>query len=240
LPGEDFGFISKPLRNLQLNPAFIIKLLHLGGNMLTKKKPGRPKGITGQARAITAKELAVVLKVSESSRHPERNYALLILSHYLGLRAQELSLLKIADVFDSTSGELHKTLRLIAMYTKGHVHRDLSLEHKKVVSALEAYIQYRQKKDGKNFNLKAPLFRSERGNHFSPNTMVRVFVQLYQDAGISHASSHSGRRTLITALSEAGVDLYSISKIAGHASVATTCLYIANNPNRLRNILINV
>ena len=51
------------------------------------------------------------------------------------------------------------------------------------------------------------------------------------------ASSHSGRRTLITGLAERGVDLKAIAEIAGHTSIRTTAMYVESNPKRLARIL---
>ena len=45
--------------------------------------------------------------------------------------------------------------------------------------------------------------------------MARFLKALYAEAGIAGASSHSGRRTLITRLAEKGIDLKSIAEIAG-------------------------
>lgn len=54
-------------------------------------------------------------------------------------------------------------------------------------------------------------------------------------AGIARASSHSGRRTLITRLVERGV-----AQIAGHTSIRTTAMYVESNPTRLARILQDV
>lgn len=205
--------------------------------MITKKKAGRPAGTTGKARSITDKELSIVLKVTAQSRNPERNIAMLILSHYLGLRAKEMASLKIADVFDFKTGEIAKTLRLVAAYTKGNAHRDVSLENTKVVKALSDYIIYRKGCDRRDIFPDDPLFRSEQRCHFSPNAVSRLFIKLYADAGIDHASSHSGRRSLINKLAYAGIDLNSIRQIAGHQDISTTQLYIDDNPERMAEIL---
>jgi integrase/recombinase XerD len=204
-----------------------------------KKSSGRPKGTTGKARAITDKELSIVLKVTALAPfHAKRNVGLIVLSNYLGLRAKELAALKIEDVFDGQA--LKKTLRLVASYTKGCKHRDLSLENKKVVAALTDYLTYRQATDRAMFNLKAPLFRSERKTAFSPNSMSRVITNIYKEAGFQDTSSHTGRRSLITKLAYAGIDLNSIRQIAGHRSILTTQAYIEDSPMRQRNILINL
>jgi len=62
---------------------------------------------------------------------------------------------------------------------------------------------------------------------------------LYRDAG-QGASSHSGRRTLITGLAERGIDLKAIALIAGHASIRTTAEYVEANSARLAKILKEV
>lgn len=196
---------------------------------------GRKKGTTGQAKVLDEKELKQVLKIIEVGNHAKRNTAIVILSNYLGLRAKELAALKISDVSDGCS--IKKVLRLVAAYTKGAKHRDLSLEHKIVIKALADYLTERQQHDGLTFNPASPLFRSQKGSSFSANAMVRVLGDIYRKAGFKEASSHTGRRSLITKLAYAGIDLNSIRQIAGHSSISTTQRYIDDNPLVLATIL---
>jgi integrase/recombinase XerD len=42
---------------------------------------------------------------------------------------------------------------------------------------------------------------------------------------------------MITTLAERGVDLKAIATLVGHASIATTCIYVENNPARLAKIM---
>jgi Phage integrase family len=86
----------------------------------------------------------------------------------------------------------------------------------------------------------AALFRSQKGGAMTAGSMARFLKVLYAEAGISGATSHSGRRTLITRLAERGIDLKSIAEIAGHASIRTTTMYIEANPKRLARILQEV
>ena len=71
-------------------------------------------------------------------------------------------------------------------------------------------------------------------------SMARFLKALYREAGVSNASSHSGRRTLITRLAERGIDLKAIAEIAGHSSIRTTAVYVESNPRRLARILQDV
>ncbi len=68
----------------------------------------------------------------------------------------------------------------------------------------------------------------------------RFIKALYRGARIAGASSHSGRRTLITRLAERGIDLKSIAQIAGYTSIHTTAMYVEANPTRLARILQDV
>jgi integrase/recombinase XerD len=208
--------------------------------MLTAKKLGRPSGTTGQAKVLSAdgKDLKQLLRVIDGGHHAKRNITIVILSHYLGLRSKELAALKIKDVYEL--GFVKPVLRLIAAYTKGAKHRDISLENKVVVKALQDYLTERRTQDGSTFNTEAPLFRSQKGSAFSPNAMVRVLGDLYKTAGFKDASSHTGRRSLITKLAYAGIDLNSVRQIAGHSSIATTQRYIDDNPHRIADILKSI
>ena len=70
-----------------------------------------------------------------------------------------------------------------------------------------------------------------------PTGLGRVLKALYREAGVSNASCHSGRRTLITRLAERGIDLKAIAEIAGHSSIRTTAVYVEANPARDGNTL---
>ena len=205
---------------------------------MATQKAGRPAGKTGQAKVLDDKELRQVLKVIEIGNHAKRNAAIVILSNYLGLRAKELASLKVSDVIKHDT--IKKVLRLVAAYTKGAKHRDISLENKAVVKALQEYISVRRTEDGMTFSIDAPLFRSQKGTAFSPNAMVRVLGDIYKNAGFNDASSHTGRRSLITKLAYSGIDLNSVRQIAGHSSISTTQRYIDDNPHKIADILKSI
>jgi integrase/recombinase XerD len=203
---------------------------------MTIKTSGRTKGTTGQAKVLDKKDMRQVFKFIEVGSHAKRNTAIVILSHYLGLRSKELASLKISDVVEP-NGQIKKVLRLLASYTKGAKHRDVSLENKVIIKSLQDYMAVRRNDDGFIFNLDAPLFRSQKKTAFSANAMVRVLGDIYKNAGFKDASSHSGRRTLITKLAYAGIDINSIRQIAGHSSISTTQRYIDDNPHKIADIL---
>ena len=198
---------------------------------------GRTKGTTGQAQALTERDIEIIKRSIKGGDNPHqvvRNMGIFILSNWLGLRSKELAAQKVKDVYEN--GKVKDTLRLLAGYTKGEKHRDLALANPEVIKTIQATVAA-QEEQYHRINPEAPLFRSNRGSHFSANSMRRVLKTIYIDAGYPDASSHSGRRSMITRLAEKGIDVNSIRIIAGHSSLQTTQRYIEENPARLANIL---
>ena len=68
----------------------------------------------------------------------------------------------------------------------------------------------------------------------SSNSMVQVFGRFYRAAGLTNASSHSGRRSFITNLANKGVSVRVIAAISGHKSISTTQRYIEVGEHQLR------
>lgn len=151
-----------------------------------------------------------------------------MLSHYLGLRAKELASLTIGDVFDPSSGKPRDVVRLLASMTKGGKPREVFLVNEEPRQQLLAYLRERSLR-----HMDAPLFQSQRGGHFSANSMQRLVAICYRRAGIQ-ASSHSGRRSFATNLIERGADIYAVKEMLGHTSIVTTQAYFTTNPERLK------
>lgn len=168
-----------------------------------------------------------------------RNVALLYFSTALGLRAKEMSLLKVGDVL-ANNGTVKDEVLLTRNTTKGRKQRLIYLTNKDVRKALIAYLQERRKEGTIALHPEAPLFRSRKGGSFTPNTMQMLFKRIYLWAGLDQASSHSGRRTFATSLIERGADIKAVSTLMGHGSIAMTAHYVEDNPVRLRRMCEDV
>ena len=70
---------------------------------------------------------------------------------------------------------------------------------------------------------------------FSANTATQHLQRLYARAGIAGATSHSGRRTWLTTLSQKGVSVFVLADMAGHRSIQTTQRYVTVNDKMKRN-----
>ena len=198
------------------------------------------EGKTGSAVVLTDNELKRVCKtiLGASSGHTSRNYLIVVLSHLCGLRSKELASLAIKDVWDGE--KIKDVLRLIASYTKGNKHRDIPLSNKKVRDAIQKHIASEMENTGSELEPTAPLFRSQKGGFFTANSMVHLIKKIYSDAGLSTASSHSGRRKFATTLIESGADINCVKVLMGHSSIQTTARYFSTNPDRLANLMTNI
>ncbi|MGA2567937.1 MAG: site-specific integrase [Pseudolabrys sp.] len=199
------------------------------------KHRGRPRGSSGRAAVLTTSQVRHVFRVARArSRYSARAEAALAISLGLGLRAKEIASLKWADVYDE-QGRVRPMVHLLAAYTKGGRTRDVFVSSPALRRVLERYGE----RDwlGSAPASQAALFASQKGGPMTACSMARFLKALYREAGIAGASSHSGRRTLITRLAERGIDLKSIAQIAGHTSIRTTAMYVEANPTRLARIL---
>jgi integrase/recombinase XerD len=202
------------------------------------QRRGRPPGTSGRAAVLSASQVRQVFRVAHArSGHAARAEATLAISLGLGLRAKELTSLTWEDVYDA-KGHVRTVLHLRAAYTKGGKTRDVFLSFPTLRRALAKYGEGRLSLSTRSSH--APLFPSQKGGAMTPASMARFLKALYREAGISGASSHSGRRTLITRLAERGIDLKAIAEIAGHSSIRTTAVYVEANPRRLARIVQDV
>ena len=81
---------------------------------------------SGKAAYISESDLQLTLK-SLKGKNSVRNQAVLLASHFMGLRAKEMASLKMGDVYDFRNHILRDTIRLLAAYTKGNKYREVFL-----------------------------------------------------------------------------------------------------------------
>lgn len=188
-----------------------------------------------KASVLTDSQFKRAVAVTRGMVSAKRNVALLHVSFALGLRAKEMASLCVRDVLAST-GDLKDEVLLTRATTKGGKQRLIYLSNKEVRRALLEYINERRFEEAIPVHPDSPLFKSQKGGAFSPNTMQMLFKRIYVATGIDSASSHSGRRTFATSLIERGVDIKAVSRLMGHSTVAMTASYVEDNPARLRKI----
>ncbi len=181
-----------------------------------------------QAKVLSEQELKRVLAVVDTMKHSKRNKLLVLLSFQAGMRAGEIAALKIDNV-QNEDCSIRDRIHLGNSQTKGDRQRTVILSQK----LQRAILEYVGGLTGFQRNADQPLIRSQKRGHFSPTTLVMLFRQIYDLAGLSDARSHSGRRSFITKLANKGVSVRVVQTLAGHSSMQTTQRYIDVNEGML-------
>ena len=191
-----------------------------------------------QARVLTEREIKKVLQYCNQHKHPSRNRAMLLSTHLAGLRVGEVAALKVSDVLNG-EGEIKDEIYLSAAQTKGARARTV-LVPKRLQIEIKQYLQAKYGLERlaavSLTDTSIALFHTQKHpkRGFSANTLAQHFHYLYERAGITGASSHSGRRGFITNLADKGVHVRVLMALAGHQSIATTQKYIDLNPTMMR------
>lgn len=169
-------------------------------------------------RALGGDEVLLVLEACARDATPAgvRDSALIAVLVGTGLRRSEAVALDVSD-YESSSGALKvrsgKGRKDRLVYVAGGA-----------LTALDDYLTVRGRAAG-------PLFvAATRGGHITRRRMtdqaVRVILEKRgREAGIADFSPHDLRRTMITGLLDAGADIATVQKLAGHADPATTARY---------------
>jgi integrase len=174
-----------------------------------------------QAKTLTKGQLRTALgHISRESRYAERDRVILLLSAKAGLRAAEIAHLTWPMVLDS-SGRVARALELHDRAAKYHSGRTIPL-HPELRRAL---VRLRRTAAGGDV-----VIVSERGTAMRPSSIVNWFASLFRRLGFEGCSSHSGRRTFVTAAARlvfrAGGSLRDVQQLAGHRSIEHTQRYI--------------
>jgi len=189
-----------------------------------------------QAKVLRPRELQRLLDHVSHSRHPERDRVMVLLSFKAGMRAKEIAGLTWSMVTTAT-GELADAISLPNRASKGKGGGRTIPLHSELRAALMSLMTIR----GEKARPHLPVVYSERADGYSANAIAVWFLTRFREVMIEGASSHSGRRTFITAaarkITEAGGSLRDIQELAGHASLATTQRYIAGDAAAKRKVI---
>ena len=169
--------------------------------------PGRQAGL------IVPAVLRQMLAYARHSSFPARDRVIILLSVRAGMRAAEIAQLDWSMVLDAR-GQIGDTITIRDAIAKKGSGRRIPM-HQDLRQALNT-LKGRSEPSG-------PVIRSARGGGMRPNSIVNWFVQLFAELGIAGCSSHSGRRTFITAAARnahrAGCSLRDVQLLAGHLEI---------------------
>lgn len=174
-----------------------------------------------QAKTLSSKQLSAILRHVNSHSDPLRSRVMILLSIKAGLRAAEIAKLEWPMTLGPT-GAIGSVIEIRDRIAKKQAGRRVPI-HPELRRELYRLLR----RDNANHG---PVIRSARGGALKPNSVVNWFIALFNEMGFAGCSSHSGRRTFITAaarmLPKTGGSLRDVQLLAGHSSIETTQAYI--------------
>ena len=185
-----------------------------------------------QAKTISQPTLRRMLAYARRTRTPKRDQVIVLLSVKAGLRACEIAALEWPMVLDAngTVGDLIEIRTAIAKHQSG---RRIPM-HPQLKEALTRLLREQRSSEG-------PVIVSTRGGRMRANSIVNWFVAMFAELTLEGCSSHSGRRTFITAAARnvhrTGGSLRDVQVLAGHRSIETTQRYIDGDTRSQRRLV---
>lgn len=185
---------------------------HRAANLKVVRSSTLPRG-----RALKNGELAALMSACSQDASPlgARDAALIAVLYAGGLRRSEVAKLDLAS-YDEETGAL------TIQGGKGGKDRIAYLGTGS--GAIEDWVKIRGSAAG-------PLFYPiRRGGHIdyrrlSEQSVFDILKKRGKEAGVTSFSPHDMRRTFISDLLDAGADIATVQKLAGHADVQTTARY---------------
>lgn len=169
-------------------------------------------------RELTAGEIRALFRTCANDPAPSgaRDAAILALLYGAGLRRSELVALELRD-YQADSGEL--TVRL----GKGGKERTVYATDGAEI-ALRTWLGFRGEQPGP---LICPVLKGGRVviRGMTSQAVYDALRKRATQASVEHFSPHDCRRTFVSHLLDAGADISTVQRLAGHASVTTTARY---------------
>jgi site-specific recombinase XerD len=181
---------------------------HLAASVENVKGQTVPAG-----RHVPSGELVALLGTCDQSQLGIRDAAVLSLLYGAGLRRAELVALDLAD------WNLAENRLLVT--GKGQKERQVPVANG-AAKALQDWLDVRGEEPG-------PLFwgvgNRNRGGRLTSGAVYKMLQARAKAAGVTKLSPHDFRRTYVGELLDAGADIVTVQKLAGHADVTTTARY---------------
>jgi site-specific recombinase XerD len=165
-------------------------------------------------------ELLAVL--AEAKKTSARNHLVILLAYKHGLRATELTTLKLSDV-------AHGRCDVHRLKGSDHTNQPLESDPNPLLDeklALSAYLRTRPDTD--SIFLFVSEFGSRAGSGLSPRSIHNIFEDASASAGIEpgRRNPHMAKHTLGTLLYKGGADILVIKKLLGHKDLKASACYI--------------
>ncbi len=171
-----------------------------------------------RGRALSQQEITALMDVCTNDPTPQgtRDAALIAILRGAGLRRAEVVKLELKDFKAGTSA-------IEVRGGKGDKDRTVYLPDE-AIAFVEDWLTLRGRRSGA---LLCPLRKGGEIEYrnMTPQAVLLILQKRAQEAGVDSFSPHDFRRTFCSDLLDAGVDIVTVQKLAGHASPVTTSKY---------------
>lgn len=186
---------------------------------------------------FTDDELRLIFgQIDRSTDKGRRDYAIFLISLRLGLRASDISKLKLPDI-----NWKEKTVRVVQKKTKTALELPLPVD---VGNAVADYILHSRYKTDSPYVF-VRLRRTPSDTPIDP-TAFNGYLRKYMEAagmertGWDGKSFHALRRTAGTKMVTSGVPVSTVAQVLGHGSIESSKRYISLDTERLKECCLNL
>lgn len=180
------------------------------------------EGVTGSTlpagRELTAGELGALMADcgSDPTRAGARDASIIAMLYTCGLRRDEITALDLAD-FDPQTG------KLIIKGKRGKERTAYLING--AADAMSDWLAIRGQDPGALFLAINKSGKVRKAGRLTNQAIYSLLAKRATLAGVKDFSPHDFRRTFVSDLLDAGADISTVARMAGHASVNTTARY---------------
>lgn len=198
-----------------------------------------PKSLPRTAVQALLETVAQDVHSTRETDWPERDLAIILIGVLAGLRADEMCQANVGDIRTTADGAA-----VVQVKGKGKKERSVPIEAE-LLLVIETYLDSRAMRLPRSDMLRsgdflglrrwparAPLFVGRDGERLSYSTLQSRIYRAFRRAGpdaqpVPGALIHGLRHTFATELAAADVNVYTLMKLLGHESMATSQRYVS-------------
>lgn len=215
--------INKKINSLQSFNQFLMDKEYLTEQIvdLKKDKVKVAAGSEQEVEVFTDAEIEKLLFYIQSEEVTSRDRLIILMLLYTGVRVSELVNVKLKDI-DVLA------MNLTVAWGKGGKRREVPLKGE-VIEAIREYLEGERKNN--KFANSEYLILTNRSAKMDRDAVNRLLSRMQSKLSI-RMHPHKFRHVFCTRLLKRGVELTTVAKLAGHASIQTTASFYINTSQK--------